>query len=120
MDFLLGLDMLKAHRAIIDLMDNVLRIGSVTTPFLGEADIPRGGLGRTSEQNDAPPSSATTTTTTTTTSAPPQQRTLQQSVPEPPEAMIATLVNLGATREEAIQLLRAANNNVDIAAGMMF
>lgn len=112
MDFLLGLDMLKAHRAIIDLNENVLRIGAVATPFLGEADIPRNSLGNLptpADVDDDDANAATTTTTTTTTSA-----------GEPTEAMIATLIGLGASREQAIQVLRATNNDVDAAAGLLF
>ncbi|KAL1457412.1 hypothetical protein WDU94_007648 [Cyamophila willieti] len=42
MDMLLGLDMLKRHRCIIDLKRNVLHMGTTgtVTPFLSEADLP--------------------------------------------------------------------------------
>mmetsp|Transcript_22242 Transcript_22242/g.27193 ORF Transcript_22242/g.27193 Transcript_22242/m.27193 type:complete len:386 (+) Transcript_22242:166-1323(+) len=44
MEFLLGLDMLKRHRATIDLVEGVLRFqgasGFVSTPFLHEKDLP--------------------------------------------------------------------------------
>lgn len=39
MEFLLGLDMLKKFQAVIDLKDNVLRLGSVVVPFLAEKDL---------------------------------------------------------------------------------
>lgn len=134
MDFLLGLDMLKAHRAIIDLKENVLRIGTVTTPFLGESEIPRGSIGgkeMATEPNHPDDSSTAASNQTPATSSIPSGGAIQPSTQRTPqtggggggapsEANIATLVGLGATREEAIQLLRAANNNVDVAAGMMF
>ncbi|MQM03458.1 hypothetical protein Taro_036240, partial [Colocasia esculenta] len=41
MDFLFGLDMLRKHHCIIDLKENVLRVGGgeVSVPFLQEEDI---------------------------------------------------------------------------------
>lgn len=45
MEFLLGLDMLKRHRANIDLVEGVLKFqganGFVSTPFLHEKDLPQ-------------------------------------------------------------------------------
>ncbi|XP_021679353.2 protein DNA-DAMAGE INDUCIBLE 1 isoform X2 [Hevea brasiliensis] len=42
MEFLFGLDMLRKHQCIIDLKENVLRVGGgeVSVPFLQEKDIP--------------------------------------------------------------------------------
>ncbi|KAJ0046412.1 hypothetical protein Pint_03677 [Pistacia integerrima] len=42
MEFLFGLDMLRKHQCMIDLKDNVLRVGGgeVAVPFLQEKDIP--------------------------------------------------------------------------------
>ncbi|PKA47511.1 hypothetical protein AXF42_Ash014707 [Apostasia shenzhenica] len=42
MDFLFGLDMIRKHQCIIDLKENVLRVGGgeVSVPFLQERDIP--------------------------------------------------------------------------------
>jgi len=41
MDFLFGLDQLRAHQAIIDLKQNVLIIRDEVIPFLAEKDIPK-------------------------------------------------------------------------------
>ncbi|XP_044476792.1 protein DNA-DAMAGE INDUCIBLE 1-like isoform X2 [Mangifera indica] len=43
MEFLFGLDMLRKHQCMIDLKDNVLRVGGgeVAVPFLQEKDIPQ-------------------------------------------------------------------------------
>lgn len=42
MDMLLGLDMLKRHQCVIDLKDNILRIGTTgtETKFLSESELP--------------------------------------------------------------------------------
>lgn len=42
MDMLLGLDMLKRHQCVIDLNENVLKIGTTgrSTPFLAESELP--------------------------------------------------------------------------------
>lgn len=42
MDMLLGLDMLKRHQCVIDLKDNILRIGTTgtETKFLNESELP--------------------------------------------------------------------------------
>ncbi|KAG8702045.1 DNA damage-inducible protein 1 [Ceratobasidium sp. 394] len=44
----------------------------------------------------------------------------QQAQPQFPESSIQTLVDLGATRDQAIQLLHASGGNVDIAASFLF
>ncbi|KAG9076830.1 DNA damage-inducible protein 1 [Ceratobasidium sp. 370] len=44
----------------------------------------------------------------------------QQTQPQFPESSIQTLIEFGATRDQAIQLLHASNGNVDMAASFLF
>ncbi|GAB0493299.1 hypothetical protein MMPV_004579 [Pyropia vietnamensis] len=55
-DMLLGLDMLKKHRMVIDLDRNALVVHGIAVPFLPERDIPKNLLG--SEGAPAPPGEA--------------------------------------------------------------
>lgn len=40
-DFIIGCDQLRRHKCVVDLANNVLRIGSTEVPFLSEKDIPK-------------------------------------------------------------------------------
>lgn len=132
-DMLLGLDMLKRHQATIDLGQDQLIIHGEKIPFLGEADIPKEkGL----EEPTVPgPSGTTIGQNTGAVEAPSAQVPVQQ--PPPAQATqpsasapstndnvsedhISTLMGMGASREQAIQALQAADNNVDVAAGIIF
>jgi DNA damage-inducible protein 1 len=143
-DLLLGLDMLKAHQACIDLEKNVLRIQGREVPFLSEHELPdkaRDPLEPSVEASTSSgPSSSTPRTSSTpapaafpgggrtigstpagggagapTTNPPPRpQRTT------PSEQSIRLLMDLGATRELAISTLEAAGGNVDVAASLLF
>lgn len=111
MDFLFGLDMLKAHQACIDLKANVLRIGSdIAVPFLAEKDIPKsfadgGGSGgddesSAMEEDRVQPSSSTSSSSF-------------------PETSVKALTDLGIPRQQAIALLQATGGNVQLAAQMI-
>jgi len=137
-DLLLGLDMLKRHQACIDLSKDMLIIQGVQVPFLGEADIPKnmeeeraeepkvagpGGTtigarsgavsGPSTSQSGAPPSAPPASAAPASRPAAPQQPTF------PPEA-INQLVELGFTRDQAINALAACGGNVDYAAGLLY
>jgi DNA damage-inducible protein 1 len=140
-DLLFGLDMLKAHQACIDLERNVLRIQGREVGFLPEHELPA-----QARQLEVP--EATTSTPSTsgnrsegasgsrsggTSSFPGSGRPLGSvpggtsappSNPAPPNAhpeeAVATLMGLGASREQAIQLLSAAGGNIDVAASLLF
>ncbi|XP_039032949.1 protein DNA-DAMAGE INDUCIBLE 1-like isoform X2 [Hibiscus syriacus] len=67
MEFLFGLDMLRKHQCIIDLKDNVLRVGGgeVSVPFLQEKDIPSRFLNEERHAKQASSSEASVTSGTT-------------------------------------------------------
>lgn len=143
----MGLDMLKSHRACIDLERNCLRIQGQEIPFLPEHELPeKARLQYNPEgeviQQPGPSSSGSQLRTPqapssvgqqfpgsgSTLGAPPgtgtsgQPRSAPQSPqsPQVPEASIDALLALGATREQAIALLQEAGGNVDIAASLLF
>ena len=138
--------MLKAHQACIDLEKGVLRIQGREVKFLSEHELPdkardplplpeelqqqssaQPGPGQSS--GSAPrsqfpgsgaalggrPASAPAAQPSATagrTAAPPASRYSEES--------IRLLMDLGATREVAIQSLEAAGGNVDVAASLLF
>lgn len=111
--FLLGLDMLRRHQAIIDLHNNVLRIGEDKVEFLPEHEIPASELfDDSSPQSNHPASSSTPASIQL-----PQPSHNRDSYSE---KNIKSLMAFGITRQEAIQALDACNGNVDLAASMLF
>ncbi|KAG5648733.1 hypothetical protein DXG03_000080 [Asterophora parasitica] len=139
-DLLLGLDMLKAHQACIDLSKNVLRIQGREVEFLSEHELPE--KARHEVDEEAPSESASnpglplSSTSGPTTSFPEGGNTLSaaplgrlvgtpSAVPQPPqsghsEEHIRILMDLGATRAVAIRSLDAAGGNIDVAASLLF
>jgi len=120
MDFLLGLDMLKAHQCIIDLKDNALKIGKEAVPFLSEKDIPRKEL-----DDFVPPQSPQSGPRTTSTT--PGSSSTTSSAPKAPasssglsESTIQQLMSLGFSRDEVINALRSCNGNAEAAASYLF
>lgn len=143
MDLLLGLDMLKAHQACIDLQKNVLRIQGREVSFLSEHELPdkaRNPIQHEPEPSAvAGPSSATSPTPARTPAAapfpggghtlgqapraaapPPQAARSAPASTQHPESHIRILMDLGATREVAISSLDAAGGNIDVAASLLF
>ncbi|THG03281.1 hypothetical protein TEA_028378 [Camellia sinensis var. sinensis] len=98
MDFLFGLDMLRKHQCIIDLKENVLRVGGgeVSVPFLQEKDIPTNFLDEVAKQASS-------------------------SGAQGPEfeAKVTRLIELGFGREAVVQALKFFDGNEDQAAGML-
>jgi DNA damage-inducible protein 1 len=136
--------MLKAHQACIDLQKDVLRIQGREVKFLPEHELPL------SAQDIDPEAlaSASTSIGTGTGSVNPSGGSSGPSFPgsgraigsspgagarpslshqasspqssRQSEVSIKTLMDLGASREQAISLLDAAGGNVDVAASLMF
>ena len=145
-DLLLGLDMLKGHRACIDLAKNVLRIQGREVTFLSEHELPEKArdpkdfadpsieTGPTSSssngsqlKNTTPASFpgegrplGTASTTPGNTTGPSSQQQQGRSSSRHPESSIQTLMDLGVSREVAISTLDAADGNVDVAASLLF
>ncbi|PHH59230.1 hypothetical protein CDD81_3548 [Ophiocordyceps australis] len=149
-DLLLGLDMLKRYQATIDLARDRLIIQGEEVPFLAEADIPKGeeaaqaqeptipgpagtAIGQRSgvvlppehaQHSQAPGnlqpgpvvSSHAPTLTSRDPSAVPQAAAESEVTP----AHVDSLIAMGATRVQAVQALKAADDNVDVAASLIF
>lgn len=85
-----------------------------------------GGQGRTlgtpssSSSKPAAASSSTAQQTPSRQQIPPRPAAPTPGVSQFPEASISMLTNMGASREQAIQLLRASNGNTEYAASMLF
>lgn len=135
MDLLFGLDMLKAHQAVIDLEKNALRIQGREVKFLAEHELPDKARAditiedEPSSQADASRAAGPSNTGGQThlpgvgSRLGPSSSTHSQPSPSTggfPESSIKTLMDLGATREEAVRTLQAAGGNVDYAASLLF
>ncbi|XP_039027942.1 protein DNA-DAMAGE INDUCIBLE 1-like isoform X1 [Hibiscus syriacus] len=131
MEFLFGLDMLRKHQCIIDLKDNVLRVGGgeVSVPFLQEKDIPSRFLDEERHAKQALSSGAAVTAGTTEKNANVQSGGQSSAsggaggnATQKPdfEAKVAKLVELGFPREMVIQALKLCNGNEEQAAGILF
>ena len=142
-DLLLGLDMLKRYQATIDLAKDKLIIQGEEVPFLGEAEIPKdeeaaaaqeptipGPAGTTIGQRSGvvlPPEGAQPATQPQSAANPPVQPSVPtpqaratEATPNVTPAHVDALMAMGASRAEAIQALQAAEDNVDVAAGLIW
>jgi len=130
MEFLFGLDMLRKHQCMIDLKDNVLRVGGgeVSVPFLQEKDIP--AHIRDEEKLSKLASSlgqATGESSKAREGTPdlPQQTPAGAPVANPPqagdfEAKTTKLIELGFDRASVVQALKLFNGNEEQAAAFLF
>jgi len=131
MEFLFGLDMLRKHQCMIDLKDNVLRVGGgeVSVPFLQEKDIP--AHIRDEEKLSklaSSPGQATGESSKAregTPDLPQRTPTAGAPVANPPqggdfEAKVTKLVELGFDRASVVQALKLFNGNEQQAAAFLF
>lgn len=145
-DFLFGLDMLKAHQACIDLEKGVLRIQGREVAFLPEHELPANARnsGAAVEAEEAAAAAAAASGSSAQGAAPfpgsghtlgaapapvvagrggparPSSQPPRPAASSFPEDHINMLMGLGATRERAIHALEAAAGNLDIAASLLF
>jgi len=142
--------MLKAHQACIDLEKGVLRIQGREVKFLAEHELPekarvfeqgddRESSSQPSGSGSSNPNASTGQTQDSsfpghgnTLGAPPktqaersqsqaqQSQTQQSPASRYPESSIKLLMDLGVTREVAMQSLDASGGNVDVAASLLF
>ncbi|CAO3637799.1 unnamed protein product [Cunninghamella echinulata] len=145
-ELLLGLDMLQRHRACIDLRKNALVFDHCEIPFLAEHELPekqrlmevhgsadddmpteaRIAGPQAAENAQSSSSTSQLNNPTTKTEAAPTSSISSTPVTVPstaskyPEEHINTLVNLGMTREEALNALEMSGGNLDLAASLLF
>ena len=126
-DFLLGLDMLKRHRCVLDLAQNVLRLeganGHEEVRFLSEHETPSGAFGNA----PVPPEvAAESQASAPSSSAPPQQAAAQAASqspqPAPPAghaAAVQQLMAMGFPEVDAKQAVESANGDIQLAASLL-
>lgn len=145
-DLLLGLDMLKAHQACIDLEKSVLRIQGREVRFLSEHELPEkarlidSGADDPIASTPGPSSSAPQPAQmsggrsagasgssfpgggNTLGSAPTPRASTRPAAAQSrhPDSAIELIMGLGVSREVAISMLDAAGGNVDAAASLLF
>ncbi|CAH1762953.1 4670_t:CDS:10 [Entrophospora sp. SA101] len=102
-DLLFGLDMLKRHQAIIDLKQNALIINGEAISFLPEHELPERAQINPLGINSSQPSSASS------------------QIQTYPEEHIKKIMSMSTiTRDKAIELLNAADGNLEIALNLLF
>ncbi|CAO3648814.1 unnamed protein product [Mucor fragilis] len=138
-ELLFGLDMLKKHRACIDLRKNALTFDSCDIPFLAEHELPEKQRrmeihgsdedetaieGRTVVPQVSTPPSVSTASPAATGSSPtpaaPAFNTASTPSPVYPEKDIKLLTDMGVSRQEALNALEMAGGNPEVAASLLF
>lgn len=115
-DVLFGLDMLRRHRAVIDLEHNCLKMGEAVTYFLAEKDIPesfrlsRGDMGTELGESSSGQVGS---------SVPSHFLGPNRSAQPFSEDTIQRLVKLGFGRDEVVAALSVCNGNEEQAASLL-
>ena len=121
MEMLLGLDMLKRHQCVIDLKENVLKIGTTSTsaPFLAEHDIPK-----PNEDADLQSEASTSSSSTQGNSESTSGGSVMSGVTNTENAIlndnIKKLVAMGVSPDAAKRALLECGNNPELAISMLF
>ncbi|CAF1427636.1 unnamed protein product [Adineta ricciae] len=115
-DMLIGLDMLRRHRCVIDLDKNVLRIeDSVETSFLPESELPLHArlTGNTPGSADLDRTENPLQSASVASGNSNSQSSRRLDPPSPfPERLINEITKKGFTREQAIEELKSTNGDV--------
>lgn len=135
-EFIFGLDMLRKHQCIIDLKDNVLRVGGgeISVPFLQEKDLPDHiketqnyrelvspkAIGASTSAAQKGPLPAHLPVQTPNLGRAPLEGTFASQGSSEMEAKIKRLMELGFGRQAVIQALSLTNGNEDQAASYLF
>lgn len=135
-EFIFGLDMLRKHQCIIDLKDNVLRVGGgeISVPFLQEKDLPDHiketqnyrelvspkAIGASTSAAQKGPLPAHLPVQTPNLGGVPLEGTFASQGSSEMEAKIKRLMELGFGRQAVIQALSLTNGNEDQAASYLF
>jgi len=121
-DLILGLDMLRRHQVIIDLGEGVLKIGNESVPFLAEHEIPKRAVNKEELKNELnkgkeAETSKPAVSSSNTSNLPNSSDSSSETFPE---ESIKEIMSLGFSRVEAIQALKLANGDKNMAASLLF
>jgi len=123
MDFLFGLDMLKRHQCMIDLMNNELKFGSCgeSLRFLPEHELPARARQADSDAPPPPPPPESVPGQTGNSDPKPTTSSYHETANTAGvESKISQLVQLGFSQAQAMQALNACGGDVDQAAALLF
>jgi DNA damage-inducible protein 1 len=126
-EFLFGLDMLRRHQAVLDLNSNVLRIQGVESPFLSEQEVDpmlqslRELDLRNPDRSAESPAKPLATRIDSPESSSKKSGSENLRVSKTLDSSgVKTLMDLGASEEEAKAALKAAGGNPEVAASFLF
>ncbi|KAJ3357611.1 DNA damage-inducible protein 1 [Allomyces javanicus] len=117
-DLILGLDLMTQHEACIDLKARALRIADVEIPFLTGHELPESMRASIAQPTVLP---ATTQASAPTPLPPLAPASPANALPvKVSEEDIQKLVEIGATRNNAVLFLKHAHGDIELAAGLLF